>query len=1109
MMQKMNKGKLLAAVAVFAMVFAVFAAVPSVDAADTTYISGEVIADTQFGVDTVVVVNGDLNIKNGADLIIGAGATFTINEGVKVTVDGLTAADAAALKENPDAVVNLAGILIHSDARVIINGDVVIGEYGTITNYIPVENPPLDLENFYPGVFNYGTITAQKGGVLDVSSFDLAVMDGGIIDITSTGVRVSEINGEVYMMAGATLNIKGHAGNLNIYTLGIDLSKNYTVFEDYEILGANVDFYGNEKGENHSKVSELTFTVTTEKITAYQPESVKTEVLVSDIYVNGIVQGDDELVVDETQESDLTLFADKKLTQELAAIESAVIVDESLVMKGGELNVDGKLDIVGAIDITKDATIYIGEAFITVFGTLDIQNNAAPAKNNIGGSNDYYSTLYIDGGVVTVSNVRADTSASMIDDFYGAYYQIDTETGTNFVACDLAAAMTVVDGIKVDSVYVYGLNESALPEFEGAYQISEDLVIAENVTLYVFNGLYVPEEYNVTVDGTIDANGKIIVDGKLRDNVMDLSNAVDGEIVSEVVLVNEEEAYQIFTSLRLALKDAVQGETINLSTSVDVNEDLVIPAGITVDAGTHTIIVEQEQVLTVDGILDIKDGALITQSATEDKVAGLVVVNNIIIRAADDVFDVCEGLELHNEFNVPGVYTFGEIGDVYGNLIVALAVFEDYAGNMDDSSVQGPVQYADAITLAAGEDGDNTLEIMGTVVFTGTVTLVDYTINIIDNGELTAKLASTNGAVQLTKVEGISVYNITDSEEQTDDLIIKGTVAENLNAKGTESVSIISLVSGTVVAEDLNTINLKEFGIGAGTTLAVDTTLTTSDLVIYGTVIVGKTGEIVATDYDITVMGTLSVAEDATKTVAADVIFVGITGKETLGVAAVIDGTAIDFKLMYVAAGSTVDSELTDGLKSTAIEVEDTLWVTVYAVSDAENLVIYKPAVKNADFEYWVDEDGDVVDMTVAKVGAPAVIFAVIDYNIYDVEIVADNGIGTVSVDGIVLKKVSNVFAADGLKAGTHTIAIELKNGYEGTVQMTVNGQIVSGYTFTLDGTDLDDRFVEITLNGTAPAEPVAPEKDDGMGLTDYLLIVLVILVVIMAVLVAMRLMRS
>ena len=51
-----------------------------------------------------------------------------------------------------------------------------------------------------------------------------------------------------------------------------------------------------------------------------------------------------------------------------------------------------------------------------------------------------------------------------------------------------------------------------------------------------------------------------------------------------------------------------------------------------------------------------------------------------------------------------------------------------------------------------------------------------------------------------------------------------------------------------------------------------------------------------------------------------------------------------------------------------------------------------------------------------------------------------------------------------------------------------------------------------LAASGAVPASSVSGGSsfsDDGMGLTDYLLIILVVLIVIMAIMVAMRLMRS
>ena len=83
---------------------------------------------------------------------------------------------------------------------------------------------------------------------------------------------------------------------------------------------------------------------------------------------------------------------------------------------------------------------------------------------------------------------------------------------------------------------------------------------------------------------------------------------------------------------------------------------------------------------------------------------------------------------------------------------------------------------------------------------------------------------------------------------------------------------------------------------------------------------------------------------------------------------------------------------------------------------------------------------------------------------------------------------------------------------------MLLNGDKVTGYKFTASG-DFNKNVYNIILQGIeksgyvpespdvpAPAEPT---KDDSLGITEYLLIVLVILAAILVVVVAIRMMRS
>ena len=106
--------------------------------------------------------------------------------------------------------------------------------------------------------------------------------------------------------------------------------------------------------------------------------------------------------------------------------------------------------------------------------------------------------------------------------------------------------------------------------------------------------------------------------------------------------------------------------------------------------------------------------------------------------------------------------------------------------------------------------------------------------------------------------------------------------------------------------------------------------------------------------------------------------------------------------------------------------------------------------------------------------------------------------------------------AGYNLKVGTYTVSIESQYGYDkSTATISFNGTtVVNGGKITVS----ENGFV-LTATGATPADPSTPvtptpvptpsEKDDSMGITEYLLIVLVILAAILVVVVAIRMMRS
>ena len=91
------------------------------------------------------------------------------------------------------------------------------------------------------------------------------------------------------------------------------------------------------------------------------------------------------------------------------------------------------------------------------------------------------------------------------------------------------------------------------------------------------------------------------------------------------------------------------------------------------------------------------------------------------------------------------------------------------------------------------------------------------------------------------------------------------------------------------------------------------------------------------------------------------------------------------------------------------------------------------------------------------------------------------------------------------LSVGEHKFSVQITPGYTGTPVVTINGQAVTD-TFTISQ---DAKTFQIVVTGDISYDTGSTGGDDGMGLTEILLVILVILIVVMAIMVALRLMRS
>ena len=251
----------------------------------------------------------------------------------------------------------------------------------------------------------------------------------------------------------------------------------------------------------------------------------------------------------------------------------------------------------------------------------------------------------------------------------------------------------------------------------------------------------------------------------------------------------------------------------------------------------------------------------------------------------------------------------------------------------------------------------------------------------------------------------------------------------------------------------------------------------------------------------------------------------GVTYDDLFGATAVIgEGVKLSGTgYIYVMAGATVPEDFED-LPAVALKADGKEFLTIFAGSAAVEVCLPAAPLTNAEFKYWIVDDDiydarDFVPMSELK---GLELSAVKDTKIYPLTVNYDEGIASVYVDGIL---VDNTGAVDDLEAGKHTIAYQIKSGYEGTpaLKLVKGTAVVSGMEITLSGVDkeIDDDYQNITvqLSGTKPVTPtptptpeptpIIIEEDDSFGITQILLIALVIMIGVLVVVLILRFNRS
>ena len=251
---KTNGVKLLAAMAVLAMVVCAFAAIVPAEQTDaasgnTQSYSGTLTWNQEFPLGTNVVINDDLVITKG-----------TAPEGADTEYKGMVITGNLTINEGVTVTIQNGGILKVSGGLVTINGDVDITGEGSTFNVTSTES---DYKT--QGVIVNGSIDVVRNGVLSgETDASILVNNGGELNVTSSGSRISTITGiNVDLAVGGSFHFDGKVGDadakMTVTSYGSGSNKT--------TASATITAGTRTAGDNST--SDVTFSTTGGSYTAY------------------------------------------------------------------------------------------------------------------------------------------------------------------------------------------------------------------------------------------------------------------------------------------------------------------------------------------------------------------------------------------------------------------------------------------------------------------------------------------------------------------------------------------------------------------------------------------------------------------------------------------------------------------------------------------------------------------------------------------------------------------------------------------------------------------------------------------------------------------------
>ena len=1043
------------------------------------------------------------------------------------------------------SVIKVFGELTTPDAT---GGEIQVGPYGVLRTATPDANT-----NVTSGDDN-GRSGELTGVVKDIILTGNAIVPAG---------KVLTVNGNIGLN-GKTLTVEGKiviSEGAVVYTLkstdSIVLKETGNI-ENHGVFGTVVDI--TVADENKAPQNKITLSGVTGAQFGYATINGSKVLSVSgDVTTNGLKEVGDHVVGTITMDGnaavggDLTVGKGVTLTGVHGTNVSSgahmtvegTFAGEITLQAGAYVQIDGEIEAntsngavihatQGRIDgsgmIEGDVTITVGadkatgfnvysektktEVNVYVAGEIEDANLPTDDSTNVEPQVSITGTIVIPKAGLSVSDkvtlavtsfilegvMQDSRNSNTITGFVGAKYVTETATGSNKVTTtyytDIATAMAAIDFAKDKSVSIE------------VKDLKENIVVADKQKLTV-DIEKVALGASITAEDGSELSGNIV---KIVGSVVIFNDAkCDMELADIAAASIPSTDKTIYAGFETAVGMVGTGETLTVGTVV-TEADLVVKEGVTVIAEN----------LTVKGNLTIPtSSALKAQSITMDGTDRKVTAYGSL--------DLSEGnISGNYKLTSPGTTTLSSIDTAK----MSGAYYVTETGYILTSVSKAASQATDGEVVIIGNEVSETADVIlngidlkissnAAKTTIGKIIVLNGA-KVIAQGELTATITDaepvTLGAVTSTVSVNGSAITVTGSEDGLQINTVNGkvrvvegivTVTGDVTAGAEFSVSegAQAVITGNMTFPGNTTLDIQGY-------LSVKGTLTTTDPVKIAGTLSALTGSNV----------TLTGGADVSGTLAAETDSAVATGRVTIRDGATVSGEiSISPTANYIKAYAGADIKDMKIKEASSFIAEfyanDLLIATFYVVgsitvADIDNDLVkdVESAIPGVDIETgtiaWKDSEGEDIGDTITSDSKYYVdlTFTMIAINVSvqngtELRIGTDYYTQTCSTAPIYYLETPYEISATDL-LGNRDVTIEF---YVDDVKQEISGGKIT-FTADMEG----KKIVIFSSCGSAPVTPVTPvESDDGIELTDYLLIVLVVLAAILVVVIAIRMLRN